>query len=133
MHGEKQYAIKAMQAGAAGYLLKDASPSELELALRTTAGGGLYLTPAVSQLVVGDYTRMVSVRADDQDPLTSRQREVLKLIAEGLTTKAIARRLDISVKTADTHRAQLMERLHIHDIAGLVRHAIKIGLIQADE
>jgi DNA-binding NarL/FixJ family response regulator len=65
----------------------------------------------------------------DPDPLTPRQREVLKLIAEGLTTKAIARRLDISAKTADTHRVQLMERLGIHDVAGLVRYAIRTGLV----
>jgi DNA-binding NarL/FixJ family response regulator len=133
MHSEKQYAVRAMQAGAVGYLLKDAGAAELELALRATASGGLYLSPAISRHVLADYTRLPSGRTEDADPLTSRQREVLKLIAEGLTTKAIARRLDISAKTADTHRTQLMERLGIHDIAGLVRYAIKVGLVQADE
>jgi DNA-binding NarL/FixJ family response regulator len=133
MHSEKQYAVRAMQAGAVGYLLKDAGAAELELALRATANGGLYLSPAISKHIVADYTQTTSARSPDEDPLTARQREVLKLIAEGLTTKAIARRLDISAKTADTHRTQLMERLGIHDIAGLVRYAIKVGLVQADE
>ncbi|MGP0066578.1 MAG: response regulator [Isosphaeraceae bacterium] len=132
MHGEKPYAIRALQAGAVGYLLKDAGTAELELALRATAGGGVYLSPAISRQIVADSTRTASTRAEDADSLTARQREVLKLIAEGLTTKAIARRLDISVKTADTHRAQLMERLGIHDVAGLVRYAIKAGIVQAD-
>jgi DNA-binding NarL/FixJ family response regulator len=131
MHAEKEYAVKALQAGAVGYLLKDAGTAELEIALRAVAGGGLYLSPAISKHIVADYARMASARVEDPDPLTSRQREVLKLIAEGLTTKAIARRLQISAKTADTHRTQLMERLGIHDIAGLVRYAIKIGLVQA--
>ena len=92
----------------------------------------MYLSPAISRQIVADSTRTASTRAEDADSLTARQREVLKLIAEGLTTKAIARRLDISVKTADTHRAQLMERLGIHDVAGLVRYAIKAGIVQAD-
>ena len=133
MHSEKQYAVRALQAGAVGYLLKDAGAAELELALRATASGGLYLSPAISRHIVADYNQMPPARTEDADPLTSRQREVLKLIAEGLTTKAIARRLDISAKTADTHRTQLMERLGIHDIAGLVRYAIKVGLVQADK
>jgi DNA-binding NarL/FixJ family response regulator len=133
IHGEKPYAIRALQAGAVGYLLKDAGTAELELALRATADGGFYLSPAISRHIVADYLDMASTRAEGTDPLTARQREVLKLIAAGLTTKAIARRLDISVKTADAHRAQLMERLGIHDIASLVRYAIKIGLVQADE
>jgi DNA-binding NarL/FixJ family response regulator len=133
MHSEKQYAVRALQAGAAGYLLKDAGADELELALLATANGGMYLSSAISRHFVADYIQTPSARTEDADPLTSRQREVLKLIAEGLTTKAIARRLDISVKTADTHRTRLMERLGIHDIAGLVRYAIKVGLVQPDD
>jgi DNA-binding NarL/FixJ family response regulator len=133
MHREKQYVVRALRAGAVGYLVKDAGTAELELALRATAGGDSYLSPAASKHLVADYPRMAVDRRGDEDSLTSRQREVLKLIAQGLTTKAIARHLNISVKTADTHRAKLMERLGIHDIAGLVRHAIKVGLVQADE
>jgi DNA-binding NarL/FixJ family response regulator len=132
MHTEKEYAIKALRAGAVGYLVKDAGTDELALAIRAAACGGSYLSAAVSKHVVADIAQAAPARAGAPDPLTARQREVLKLIAQGNTTKAIARRLDISVKTADTHRVQLMERLGIHDIASLVRYAIKVGLVEAD-
>ena len=132
MHTENEYATKALRAGAAGYLVKDAGTAELELALRAVARGESYLSPVVSKHVVAGYAQLAEAHAATSDPLTPRQREVLKLIAEGQTTKAIARRLDISVKTADTHRVQLMERLGIHDIAGLVRYAIRVGLVTAD-
>jgi DNA-binding NarL/FixJ family response regulator len=133
MHTEWGYADKAVRSGAAGYLVKDSGTAEIELAVRAVARGEAYLSPAVSKHVVAGYARMAEARATDPGPLTPRQREVLKLIAEGLTTKAIARRLDISAKTADTHRVQLMERLEIHDIAGLVRYAIRIGLVDRDD
>jgi DNA-binding NarL/FixJ family response regulator len=129
MHTEVAYADKAVMAGAAGYLVKDSAVAEVELAIRAVARGESYLSPVVSKHVLTGYTRMAEAQAVAPDPLTPRQREVLKLIAEGLTTKAIARRLDISGKTADTHRVQLMERLGIHDIAGLVRYAIRTGLV----
>jgi DNA-binding NarL/FixJ family response regulator len=132
MHTEWGYADKAVRAGAAGYLVKDSGATEVELAVRAVARGESYLSPAVSKHVVAGYVRMAEAQANTPDPLTPRQREVLKLIAEGLTTKAIARRLDISAKTADTHRVQLMERLDIHDIAGLVRYAIRTGLVDQD-
>jgi DNA-binding NarL/FixJ family response regulator len=132
MHTEVAYADKAVRAGAAGYLVKDSAVAEVELAVRAVARGESYLSPVVSKHVVAGYARMAEARVAEPDPLTPRQREVLKLIAEGLTTKAIARRLDISAKTADTHRVQLMERLGIHDIAGLVRYAIRTGLVDQD-
>jgi DNA-binding NarL/FixJ family response regulator len=132
MHTEPEYADRALRAGAAGYLVKDSGIAEVELAIRAVARGESYLSPSVSKHIVAGYARMASSQPATPDPLTPRQREVLKLIAEGLTTKAIARRLDISAKTADTHRVQLMERLGIHDIAGLVRYAIRIGLIDQD-
>jgi DNA-binding NarL/FixJ family response regulator len=133
MHTEWAYADKAVRSGAAGYLVKDSGTAEIELAVRAVARGETYLSPAVSKHVVAGYARMAEAQAADSDPLTPRQREVLKLIAEGLTTKAIARRLDISAKTADTHRVQLMERLDIHDIAGLVRYAIRTGLVDRED
>jgi DNA-binding NarL/FixJ family response regulator len=133
MHTEVAYTDKALRAGAAGYLVKDSAVAEVELAVRAVARGESYLSPVVSKQVVAGYARMAEAQAAEPDPLTPRQREVLKLIAEGLTTKAIARRLDISAKTADTHRVQLMERLGIHDIAGLVRYAIRTGLIDQDD
>ncbi|MDG3005720.1 response regulator [Paludisphaera mucosa] len=129
MHTERAYADKAMRAGAAGYLVKDSGTAEIELAIRAVARGESYLSPAVTKHVVAGYARMAEAEANDPGPLTPRQRDVLKLIAAGLTTKAIAHRLDISVKTADTHRVQLMERLGIHEIAGLVRYAIRTGLV----
>jgi DNA-binding NarL/FixJ family response regulator len=133
MHTEKEYAMKALRAGASGYLVKDAGTAELELAIRAAVCGGSYLSAAVSKHIVPNHLPSIAAPAE-QSPsqLTPRQLEVLKLVAEGNTTKAIARRLDISVKTADTHRVQLMERLGIHDVAGLVRYAIKVGLVKAD-
>jgi len=116
------------KAGAAGYVLKDAQPDELERAVRQVARGEAYLSPSVSKYLVQSYARGAT-RRSELERLTSRQREVLQLIAEGYTTKAIAARLTLSVKTVETHRAQLMERLDIRDIAGLVRFALRSGLV----
>ena len=131
MHGNEEYASRALQAGAAGYLLKDSGLAELELAVRAVARGETYLSPAVSKHVIADYLRRTGGAPPESGSLTPRQRQVLRLIAEGKTTKAIARLLGVSVKTVETHRAQLMDRLDIHDVAGLVRHAIRIGLVEA--
>jgi len=132
IHTDAEYADKALRAGASGYLIKDSGTTELEPAIRAVARGDTFLSPAISKHVVAGYARLSESQAAAADPLTPRQREVLELIALGLTTKAIAHRLDISAKTADTHRVQLMERLGIHDIAGLVRYAIRIGLVSPD-
>jgi DNA-binding NarL/FixJ family response regulator len=132
MHTEDEYADRALRAGAVGYLIKDSGTTELEPAIRAVARGESFLSPAISKHVVAGYARLSVSQVSPGDPLTPRQREVLKLVALGLTTKAIAHRLDISPKTADTHRVQLMERLGIHDIAGLVRYAIRIGLVSPD-
>lgn len=135
MHASEEYVLQALRAGAAGYLLKDAGTSELEAAIRTVARGDVYLTPAVSRHVVSDYLRRVSGldEASQLARLTPRQREILRRIAEGYTTQAIANELRISIKTVETHRAQLMERLDIHDVAGLVRFAIRAGLVGDSE
>jgi DNA-binding NarL/FixJ family response regulator len=132
MHLSEEYVLQALHAGAAGYLLKDADAAELELALRAIVRGEVYLSPAVSKQVVADYIRRTGGEPSSLEGLTPRQREVLQLIAEGHTTKEIAQRLDVSVKTVDTHRTQLMERLDIHDVAGLVRYAIRMGLVDPD-
>jgi DNA-binding NarL/FixJ family response regulator len=124
--------LRAIRAGAAGYLLKDASPAELEAAVRAVARGEIYLSPAISRYVVDDYVRRAGGDRSPLDRLTSRQREVLQLIAEGNTTKAIATRLVLSVKTVETHRAQLMERLEARDVATLVRLAIRVGLVESE-
>jgi DNA-binding NarL/FixJ family response regulator len=140
MHTNEEYVLQALRAGAAGYLLKDAGVSELEIAIDAVAHGETYLSPPVSKHVISDYIRRVGAESaqeisESQPPLerlTARQREILQLIAEGQTTQEIAEVLNISVKTVETHRMQLMERLDIHDIAGLVRFAIRTGLISAD-
>ena len=116
--------------GAAGYVLKDASASEFDLAVHAVARGESYLSPAVAKQIVSGQVPPGGEGAVGLQRLTPRQREILQLIAEGNSTKEIARKLELSVKTVETHRAQLMERLDIHDIAGLVRYAIRVGLIQ---
>lgn len=140
MHANEEYVIQALHAGAVGYLLKDAAAAELEVAVRAVARGETYLSPVVSKHVISDYLQRVSgieaeggrYKTSFGGSLTSRQREILQLITEGYTTKRIADTLHLSVKTIETHRAQLMNRLDIHDIAGLVRYAIRTGLISAD-
>ena len=132
MHAAAEYALQALRAGAAGYLLKDADLSELELAIGAVARGQTYLSPAMSKHLVSDYRRRMAEQPDPLDRLTPRHREVLQLIAEGQTTKDIAARLKLSVKTVETHRVQLMDRLDIHDLAGLIRFAIRVGLVAPD-
>jgi DNA-binding NarL/FixJ family response regulator len=140
MHSNEEYVAQALRAGAAGYLLKDAVAAELELAVTAVARGETYLSPAVSKHVIADYLRRAGggetsggSELPPSDPLTPRQREILQLIAEGRSTKEIASTLHLSVKTVETHRTQLMARLDIHEVAGLVRYAIRIGLVTPDK
>jgi DNA-binding NarL/FixJ family response regulator len=141
MHTSEEYVLQALRAGAAGYLLKDAGISELELALTAVAQGETYLSPPVSKHVITDYVRRVGFQQDRDkmierpaiERLTLRQREILQLIAEGNSTQEIANLLSISVKTVETHRMQLMERLDIHDVVGLVRFAIRVGLVTVED
>lgn len=134
MHENEAYVLQALRAGASGYILKDAAMAELEFAIKAVARGETYLSPAVSKQVVQSLLR--GDNGDGQrDPLgllTPRQREVLQLIAEGKNTKEIAYRLGVSIKTVETHRAHVMQRLDIHDIVGLTRFATRAGLVQAD-
>lgn len=132
MHQNEEYVRQALRHGAAAYLLKDAAPMELELAIRAVQRGQTYLSPTVSQGVLNDYVQRL--REDDQpvDVLTPRQREVLQLVVQGHSTKEIARRLELAVKTVDTHRTQLMKQLDVHEVTGLVRYAIRTGLISSD-
>ena len=129
MHQNEEYVREALRHGAAGYLLKDSAPMELDLALKAVLRGETYLSPAVSKGVMSDYIQRLRSAEQPGAQLTPRQREVLQFIAEGLSTKEIARRLDLSVKTVDTHRSQLMKQLDIHEVTGLVRYAMRIGLI----
>ncbi len=132
MHADRTYVNQALRAGVAGYLLKGAAVAELPLALQAVMRGESYLTPKVSRHVVDGFLR----EGDEDEPLvdlTGRQREILQLIAEGHSTKDIARILDVSVKTIETHRLRLMDRLDIHDVPGLVRFAIRTGLVSPEE
>jgi DNA-binding NarL/FixJ family response regulator len=146
VHADPESVLRAIDAGASGYVLKDSGVAELELAIRSTMQGGTFLSPKVSGLVVEGYRRRlagdVGGSAADVHPasdrarlarLTPRQRQILQLVAEGASSRTIARRLELSVKTIESHRAQLMERLGIHDVAGLVRFAIRAGLVRAEQ
>lgn len=130
MHEEQEYVLQALRAGAKGYLLKGARTSELELAVTAVARGETYLSPGASKVLVGELVQRESGERSLYERMTPRQRQVLQLIAEGYTRKQIAQKLSVSVKTVDTYRAQLVEHLNIHDVAGLVRYAIRIGLIK---
>jgi DNA-binding NarL/FixJ family response regulator len=129
MHTSEEYVLQALRAGVSGYLVKDSAPLELGLALQSVARGETYLSPPISRQVVDNYMQRVGQADEPLAHLTGRQREILQLIAEGSSTKDIARKLNVSVKTVETHRAQLMERLDIHDVAGLVRFAVRHGLV----
>lgn len=131
-HLNEEYVIRALRGGASGYLLKDAATEELEQAIRGVMAGQTYLSPAISRPVIDSYLQRVGDTANPLDQLTPRQREILQGIAEGRSTKEIAHDLGISAKTVETHRAQLMERLEIREVAGLVRYAIRCGLISAE-
>jgi len=125
MHTEDPYVLEAIQSGAVGYVLKTQATLDLVQAIRDVLRGEVYLSPRISRTVVTAYL----TRSDlPSDPLTSREREVLQLIAEGETTKEIAWRLGLSTKTVESHRVKLMRKLDIHETATLVRYAIRRGL-----
>lgn len=128
-HRDEERVLGALRAGASGYLLKNSAPHELQAAVEAVARGGTYLSPDISEIVVARSTGRKEVSGGTLDHLTARQREILQLIAEGKSTKEMAFLLNVSIKTVETHRSQLMERLKIHDIAGLVRFALKAGLV----
>jgi DNA-binding NarL/FixJ family response regulator len=126
-HEEEQYIHEALEAGVKGYVLKNQAASDLIQAIRQVGRGEFYLSPGISRAVMEAY-RSKSERP--ADPLTARERQVLQLIAEGKSTKDTASVLGISVKTAESHRMRLMQKLNIHETASLVRYAVRRGLIQ---
>jgi len=134
MHAANEYVYQLLHAGASGYVVKQAAPTELLAAIRAVYAGGSFLSPSISKTVVQEYIRHAEVTAvqDRYDRLTSREREILQLIAEGRTTREIGEMLNISPKTVETHRSHLMEKLDIHNTAGLTQYAIRKGVIQAD-
>jgi DNA-binding NarL/FixJ family response regulator len=131
MHGNERFVAQALAAGVAGYVMKDACADELPVLLRAVVRGETYLSPAISKRIV---EAMRATRGGDEaeGPLTPRQREILQLLAEGKNTKEIAHMLAVSAKTVETHRAQIMARLDIHDVPGLVRYAVRTGLVASD-
>ncbi len=131
-HANEEYVIRALRSGATGYLLKDAATAELELAISSVREGKTYLSPSISRTAIDSYLERMGDVVSPLEQLTSRQREILQLIGEGKNTKEIASNLEISVKTVEAHRLQLMERLRIHDVPGLVRFAIRTGLVSAE-
>jgi DNA-binding NarL/FixJ family response regulator len=133
MHTAEDYVLQALRVGATGYLLKDSATAELKAALEAVSQGETYLSPAISKEVLARYEQLAqNPRAEDSLTLTPRMREILQLIAEGRSTKEIAFLLNLSVKTIETHRMHLMARLDIHEVAGLVRYALRHGLITAE-
>ncbi len=131
MHEGEEYLREALRAGASGYVLKRAAAKELVGAINAIRRGESYLDPALTRTLISDYVRQVERSGDAPDSLTDRELEVLTLVAEGLTNRQIALQLNISIKTVQTHRANLMDKLNLHDRTELVRYAIRRGLIQA--
>jgi DNA-binding NarL/FixJ family response regulator len=129
MSASEDSVVQTLRAGAAGYLVKTADPAELELAIRAVVRGETFLSSAISQHVVAACLGRLDREQTSLERLTPRQREVLQLIAEGHTTKEIAKELGISPKTAEAYRAELMKGLDIHDIASLTRYAIRMGVV----
>ncbi len=127
MYKEEQYVLEALRAGIKGYVLKTQAGVDLVRAIRAILQGETYLSPGISEGVV---KAALAKGAAAMDPLTQREREVLQHIAEGKTNKEVSQQLGMSVKTVESHRRNIMTKLNIHETAGLVRHAIKIGLIQ---
>jgi two-component system, NarL family, response regulator NreC len=126
-HEEDQYIREALEAGVRGYVLKSQAANDLVQAIQQVSRGQFYLSPGVSRAVVEAYRTKSQMPAD---PLTARERQVLQLIAEGRSTKDVASLLGISVKTAESHRTRLMQKLDIHETASLVRYAVRRGLVQ---
>lgn len=132
VHEAGEYAMEALRAGAAGYLPKSAAANELQVAIKIVSRGETYVSGEVSRKTLLEFSKGATEHTPFLARLTPRQREILTLIAEGHSTKDIGRTLNISAKTVESHRAQLMERLDIHDVAGLVRYAIKKGLVKVE-
>ena len=133
MHASDAYISEALKNGAAGYVLKDSQSSELVLAIREVASGRRYLSPPLSQRAVELYGRRLADAPDPYDTLTTREREVLQMAAEGFTNSEISERLFISVRTTETHRANLMRKLNLEGQSELIRYAVKRGIVSLEE
>jgi two-component system response regulator NreC len=131
VHAEQQYLLPVLQAGGAGYVLKQAADTELIQAIRTVHRGEAFLYPTAASMLLDDYRRRVSATEDQFDGLSEREREVLKFTAEGFSSQEIADRLVISAKTVDTYRQRIMDKLNIHHRSELIRYALRKGLLTA--
>ncbi|GCF08828.1 response regulator [Dictyobacter arantiisoli] len=132
MHENDEYVFQALRAGASGYMLKEAADTELITAIHVIKIGQFYLSPTAQSVVIGDYLQRVRTgeERDSYSSLTEREREILKLVAEGHTNNQIAERLVISPKTVDTHRTHVMDKLNLHSRAELVKYAMRRGLLE---
>lgn len=138
MHSDRRYVSDMLAAGASGYLMKDSAYDELASAVRAVHDGRTYLSKNIAEVVVEDYFARVSGGTQSPSPgggksLSSREREVLQLVAEGHSTKEVAAMLHLSVKTVETHRRQIMDKLRIYNVAGLVKYAIREGIVALDD
>lgn len=131
MHTDEEHVARCLKLGVSGYLLKSSSADELEIAVHAAERGETYLTPGVSRRVVEQYLQHSPGVEDPLSVLTSRQREVLQLLAEGKSMREIAQTLHLSIKTVESHRANIMDRLDLRDLASLVRFAVRAGLVGA--
>jgi DNA-binding NarL/FixJ family response regulator len=127
MHTDDAFVLESLSAGAKGYLLKTQAIDDVVRAIREVSKGSFYLSPSISQTVIQAYLAKTNLSSD---PLTSRERQVLQLVAEGMTTKKVADLLGVSIKTAECHRHRIMDKLDIHDTASLVRYSIRRRLIE---
>jgi DNA-binding NarL/FixJ family response regulator len=133
MHSDQKFVIESLKAGATGYLLKDCAIDELTAAIRAVAAGQIYLAREIEKAVIKDYLKLAVSKPDSVfSTLSSREREVLQLLARGLSTKEMASELNVSIKTVETHRKQIMDKLGIHSIAQLTKYAIREGLTPLD-
>jgi two-component system response regulator NreC len=132
MHENDEYVFQALRAGASGYIVKEAADTDLITALHVVQTGQFYLSPTAQSIIVGDYLQRVHTgeEKDSYSTLTEREREILKLVAEGFTNNQIAERLVISPKTVDTHRTHVMDKLNLHSRAELVKYAMRRGLLE---
>ncbi len=126
MHADKRFVGEMLSAGACGYLLKQSAMDELQQAIQTVLAGKTYITPEIAGVVIQEYIQMK--KGAEREELTAKEREVLQLIAEGLSTKEIALKLSVSVPTIETHRQHIMAKLHLHTVAELTKYAIRTGL-----
>ncbi|MBN1218574.1 MAG: response regulator transcription factor [Anaerolineae bacterium] len=135
MHANEEYVFQVLRAGASGYVLKQSDSSEVLTAIHAALSGGSFLSPPISRAVIDDYVHRAEVRGqgDNLDLLTSREREVLQLLAEGLSNKEIAEQLSISIKTVETHRSNMMSKLEVSNKTDLIKYALRKGWATLEE